>query len=280
MRPLLPVIEWFSQQVEEIDRILAFSIEGITREKGARQIIDALADWHAASGKPVPTEELEGRRQRAQERAEFASTQIASGFPVLFGHATVALWSALETLVDDIVVASLKANHKYLARDAFAKIRIPLSEYERLDNDDRMRYLVTELARSSNSDLRKGITRFEVLLESVDMGGAVSDGDRQTCFELWAVRNLLVHRSGITDRRFRELCPWLACDVGKAVSIGRAQYSAYLKFVQNYLVELMIRDMVRDGMGRIEAERRLRPSRQPTSSTTSATSMVGDGSPN
>jgi len=73
---------------------------------------------------------------------------------------------------------------------------------------------------------------------------------RTKCFELWAVRNLIVHRSGIADRRFVELCPRLDGEVGKPYRITAATYAPYLQFAKDLMVEIFVRDLVRCGIER------------------------------
>ena len=175
-------------------------------------------------------EEREKRLSEAKARAKFAIAQIRAGFPVLYSHAIVAIWSAIETFIEDFVVNSLVENQSHLQKDAFQKIRILLSEYELLDPVERMRYMVNELGRQTNAELKRGIKRFEPLLEAVDLGGPITEDMRRTCYELWAVRNLIVHRCSIADRRLQQLCPWLNATVGKPYRVTPIIYSSYANF--------------------------------------------------
>lgn len=52
-----------------------------------------------------------------------------------------------------------------------------------------------------------GVARFETLLALVELSGAIDEEHRKGLFELQQVRNVIVHRAGIVDRRLREQCP-------------------------------------------------------------------------
>jgi hypothetical protein len=199
---------------------------------------------------------------QAEETAKFATSQETAGFPVLYAHAVVAIWAAIETFIEDLVVCSLlhyvqkddenlqKDDEGYLQRESFKKIRILFVEYESLDKEDRMRYLVKELGRQTSTELKHGINRFEPILDAVDLNGPMPDEMKKTCYQLWATRNLIAHRSGIVDRRFVRLCPWLGSKVGETLKVTPQAYKSYIKFANYWMGEILVRDVVRRGHNR------------------------------
>lgn len=256
-KPISKVLRRFSEHIEEIDSLLHLSVVGISREEKSVELVRALSDYDSTYGEKLPAEEYSKRISRAEIHAKFARSQIKAGFPILFAHSVIAMWSALETMIEDIVFAILKDNQSALQAENIKKIKIPLVEYELLDKEERLRFIIGELARQTNAELRQGVTKFEVLLESVSLSGPLKDELRKTIFELWAVRNLLVHRFGIVDRRFTELCPWLGTKIGEQFKIKTDYYHRYRSAVTDYAVELIIREMVREGSTREEAEKRI-----------------------
>jgi hypothetical protein len=78
----------------------------------------------------------------------------------------------------------------------------------------------------------------------------VEEGMKKTCFELCAIRNLIVHRSAIVDRRFVQLCPWLGTKIGEIFKVTPQAYKSYLEFAHRWLIEILIRDIVRRGHSR------------------------------
>jgi len=79
-----------------------------------------------------------------------------------------------------------------------ARIRVPVGEYERLDGEDRMRYLL-------------------------GIAPAVDDEIRRDLYELAAIRNAIVHRAKLADSRLLSLCPWLPYKDGDALNVSRDQ---------------------------------------------------------
>jgi hypothetical protein len=84
---------------------------------------------------------------------------------------TVAIWASLEALIEDIVVESFQHNPSLLQAEAIRKIKIGFGEYELLNPEERLRFVVKELARQTNADLKQGVNRFETLLENVGLSG-------------------------------------------------------------------------------------------------------------
>jgi len=90
------------------------------------------------------------------------------------------MWGALEVAIEDTVVGILCNEPTVLQGDAFAKVRVPLSEFETMEKDNRMRFLVSEFQRGQTPSNKRGITAFESLLEHVGLGGSVGEDLRKT----------------------------------------------------------------------------------------------------
>jgi hypothetical protein len=80
---------------------------------------------------------------------------------------------------------------------------------------------------------------------------------RKTFIEFWAVRNVIVHRASIVDRRLVEICPWLGLKVGEPLKITPNSYANYRNTTSKYFMELLVRDLVREGFSRNEAEQKI-----------------------
>ncbi|MFD9119962.1 hypothetical protein [Streptomyces bottropensis] len=175
----------------------------------------------------------ESRLTRRKNIVAIAQSQIDSGFRLLHGHALMGSWGALESLIEDAVEAWMAFKPEVLLHQSFAKIKIPLAEFLGLSDEQRVRLLVSEVQRDLKLDLRSGVTKFEKLLDSVELGGPVDPRLRDALFETQNVRNVLAHRAGIADQRFVDACPSYGLAVGDRVVIGqeiyeRLNYSMYI----------------------------------------------------
>jgi hypothetical protein len=104
-----------------------------------------------------------------------------------------------------------------------ARIRVPVGEYERLDGEDRVRYLLGMIERVLGAGLKPGIGRFECLLKPLGIAPADDDEIRRDLYELAAIRNAIVHRAKLADSRLLSLCPWLPYKDGDALNVSRDQ---------------------------------------------------------
>lgn len=258
-KSIIEILKSFSSRFHEIDTLLKASVSSISREINSVDLVKALADLDKYDTKSDKiSKEYEENIKNAEYIAKFAKEQVDSGFPILYANAVIAMWTSLETLIEDILYHQFINNPKYLKSEIILYIKIPLVEFEELDKDERLRFIINELARQTKSDLKHGIARFEVLLEVVALGGPVTDELRKDIFELWAVRNLLVHRFGAVDRRFKNLCPWITVGNGEQFKINMDLYFRYHKAIADYAIEILIRDMVLRGEDRVDAEARIK----------------------
>lgn len=238
----------FHDDLHEMEHVLHLSIRGLLQATALPQVVDVLAEYDATRGSTRSPAELEREREEAKAEAAFAAKERERGFPVLYGHAAVALWAALETVFEDAVVATLQDFPELLREKPLAKITIPLGEYEVMTPEERLRYLVRQISRNTNADLKRGAGRFEAVLECVGMGGKTDAATRRDLLELSYVRNLLVHRRGIVDHQFVSGCPWLNSTLGERFLVTEAHYKRYSKAVGDYFVELLKRDLARHGL--------------------------------
>ncbi|MDQ5873165.1 MAG: hypothetical protein M3547_13280 [Acidobacteriota bacterium] len=235
--------EEFLDATERLDQLVHLSVRGIAALRGMPQLLEAIAD---ARGELRGTDEAAqetdpDRLTHARKEAELAQREVDEEFPVLHGQATIAVWAALESAVR-LFVARWIENYKPASEvEEVQKLRVKLGEYERLQGEERYFYIVDRLEQELSSPLRSGVTRFETLLSPFGLSAEVDETARRDIFELNNVRNLLVHRSGIADRRFVDACPWLGLKVGERLKLDHRAYSRYGHAAVAYATQLIYR---------------------------------------
>jgi hypothetical protein len=225
----------YLDQLERTWMLLHLSSKGISLLRGIPRTIEVLNE--------VDKERYgdEERMKRAVEEAELAQKELDDGFPLLHSQFVVSLWSSMESLVR-LFVARLLQNHKpAMDNKVIQRLQVKIGEYERLEGDDRYFYIVDKLEQELSTPLKSGVTRFEILLEPFGLSGPVKDEIRQDLFELNQVRNVVVHRSGIADRRFIDACPWLELKVGDKFNVQYPYSKRYFKASQKYVLLLIVR---------------------------------------
>jgi len=125
--------------------------------------------------------------------------------------------------------------------EAIQKLRVRIGEYERLEGEERFFYILNRLEQELSAPLKTGITRFELLLETFGLSGTVDEDVRRNLFELNQIRNILVHRSGFTDRRLVDSCPWMKLRVGDPVKVNHEMTAHYFQSVMEYATEIIAR---------------------------------------
>ncbi len=230
--------DYFWRYESDAARILALCIRGVTTVSHIPRIINILDHGKVRDEAAYVSNQFD---------AEFAKQEIKDDFSALHSHSVVTIWGALEVLVNDLATAWLINQPEALNRATVSKIRIPLSEYERLNKDERMRFLVKDITRSLNADFKMGVDKFEVVLDALGLGGAVNKNRKKILYEVSQVRNILVHRAGIVDRQFKEGCPWVKTPLGSKFKINPKLYNRYHNEVWRYTFDLNAR--VRNRLG-------------------------------
>ncbi|MFN8473933.1 MAG: hypothetical protein U0822_17210 [Anaerolineae bacterium] len=233
-----------SGQLERLHNLLNLSITGISIFTVMPNALEALLRYEEALGKF----EEEGYRETADQKvarvkvqAELAQREVSEGFPLLYAQYTIAIWSTLEATIRLFVARWLQNSEGAFDVEDVQKLRVKIGEYARLEGEERFFYIVDKLEQELSAPQKSGVNRFESLLGPFGLSGPIPDGVRRDLFELNQVRNVLVHRSGIVDRKFTEACPNLQVKPGQLVAVDRHAAIRYTNAVQWYIGELIIR---------------------------------------
>lgn len=189
--------------------------------------------------------------EEAQKTADLAKSELEDDFPFLHSHSIMGMWGALEAMVEDLAIAWLEHNPSTLSDPRFAKIRIPFVQFQSLDENQRLRYLVTELQRDLGLGLKSGATKFEPLLGALGLGGPVHPKVRDVIYEAQNLRNLFAHKGGVADDRFVTNCPHLQYSVGNAVKINYQQFTRIHDGLFMYSITILNRCLAASGQGQI-----------------------------
>jgi hypothetical protein len=239
----------FNQHLDKHERrthVLRLSMSGISMIRGVPKAIAALAAADAG------LEDAKEKMERAEKDKELAQREVDHDFPLLHEQATIALWSELEALVRSFLARLLANNPAAWHCEAIKKLRVRLGDYVGLETLDRCLWIIDLIDQELSGPLRSGVTRFENLLQPFQLSGSVEPECQKALFELSQVRNVLVHRSGVADRKLLEACPWLNLKAGDNLQITHEMWQAYDGAVGVYVLEIIQRTRVYFGIPRHE----------------------------
>lgn len=222
-------VEQFERSLKYIDetcKILNLSIWGITR---VSQLVESTK-------KLVELGEIESEViEKWKPASEFAKEQVKNGFPLLYAHSLVAIWGSLESMIMDFLVSLINKNPNIMENDIFKKIKISLAEFELLDKQERIYFIIREAERNLKLGFKQGVERFEAFFNLLGIGGAVDQKTKKILFELYHVRNLILHRSSIIDQKFIKACPWRKENRGDILLISANDFDRYQSAVEKYI---------------------------------------------
>lgn len=233
---------------ERLTHVLRLSIGGIRMIRGRHKALKILAEVEGTIDKSADA--IAG----AQKDMELAQREVDHDFPLLHEQATIALWSALEAMVRSFLASWLANVPEAWHTDAVKKLKVAIGEYESMEQTERCLWIVDLVDQQVSGPLRSGVTRFETLLQPFGLSGPVQDECQRALYELCQVRNALVHRSGVADKKLVEACPWLNLVPGQSLNISHKMWGAYNSALGEYTLEIVQRVRVHFGVVRYEAE--------------------------
>jgi hypothetical protein len=241
---LLDAIRRASYELGQLEMFVSICVQALDKSTQAVQMLEVaqrLAKQANLSDHILSEEDLAEVKKRASKFEEFARQQKDDGFPFLFGLAIVRLWSILEALIDDLVINFLRKPDTCKNKDLIYSLKGPLLEFMTAPPDQQADFLTERLKDAVKAGLQLGIGRFEAMLDPIGLGGGIDTNVRRVLFELSQVRNAIIHKAGIADKRFVENCPWLNLNVGAPLKINSNDFHLYTMSIYYYAVELKLR---------------------------------------
>ena len=235
----------FLDHIEQSHDFYHLSISGllmiIHRSRRMEELTEQLKKLDRESGFSRGDVSRNNVRDSARKEAELAQREADQGFPILHQQTTVDLWGTLEFLIRNFFASWLANETTPTRAEAVRKIKVRLADYEAMSEDDRYHYLIDELERDLGAPFKQGVNRFEALLSVFGFSGRVKKSIRKDLFELSQVRNVIVHRRGIADRRLVEACPWLSVKAGEPLTITPDAHRRYFEALYGYVKVLLAR---------------------------------------
>lgn len=239
----------FLDKNERLIHVLRLSIAGIHIVRGRHQALEVLMKFDGRSEQENSASQL----AEAQVDKDLAQREVDHDFPLLHEQATIALWSSLEALVRSFLAKWLAHTPEAWQTDVVKKLKVNIGEYESLEHSERCLWIVDLVDQQVSGPLRSGVTRFESLLQPFGLGGPVEESCQRALYELSQIRNALVHRSGVVDKRLADACPWLKLTPGQPLLVSNQMWRIYNDALGKYALELIQRVRVTFGLGRYVA---------------------------
>jgi hypothetical protein len=229
------------KEIKDLQVFIDLCMEGLEYPKLAALIHDKFGDLLKPERTPTDNERME----RLKLLEDFASEQAKRGFPYLHCLALVRLWTILEVYIQDIIVWTLSNISEVRELSSIRKIKGPLIEFSSASLQRQSEFIVNVLYDDLSARLKRGVGRFEDVLNVINLGGSIEDNVRKYILEIAEIRNIIVHNNGFVDDKFINNCPWLSYNVGDPILISNAQYLRYFFAVSWYIIEIDIRHSLR-----------------------------------
>jgi hypothetical protein len=224
--------------LEHLRDLLHLSMRGIRILCNQPQMIEAMQKVERLQGKSTISSE---QIARANAESQLAIAEVRNGFPLLHAQASISLWGTLESLVRSLLISILAKCAESRSLPELKKVRLSFGDLEDLTGEDRYNYVLDLLEDSLKTRQKPGIARFEELLQAFGLSGTIEPEIKKTLFELYHVRNVLVHRRGIADARFAKACPWMNVTPNERLQIEHNSFLRYHETAMKYITQIVQR---------------------------------------
>ena len=221
------------ERLKEEAKFLHLTMRGLGQLERLPGLLEALQDLEEADAAKRAAR-AESRLEAARSDAKWVANEAANDFPILHSHSVVGVWTALEVLCQDFALAWLRNAPNVWTLPEVAKLKLPIGAYQSLPEQERARFVVSELERALGADLRKGVGKLKSLLGVFGLAPTVGPNIRQALHELCQLRNVMVHCAGFADDKFVAECPTYGATIGERVIVPHALYGWYYHAARRY----------------------------------------------
>lgn len=149
---------------------------------------------------------------------------VAKVESLVYGQSISTMWSTLESHIDDQILHNDAA---LLTGDELKKIKISLGEFQTMDDDLRLEYLLEEAKLAQKAKLARGPAVFERTLKVFGFDGPIEAETSREQVDFSAIRNCVAHRRGIVDRKFLAICTGPGFKLGEPLVLTKQHVARY-----------------------------------------------------
>jgi hypothetical protein len=223
----------------------------------SRVSITMLRTQKASSARLHDAAETLTRTWTAADLVKRAANEAAQDHPLLHGHSLIAIWSALEAMIGELVETWLlwwpPAGTRAGSKVALGSLRSLRPDEWAAEAHLALDRAYEKLNRKNYSPRR--LDRYEWLLDAVALVHDPQDDDpqmRQNLWEMQQVRNVFAHNRGEADARFVAQNQHLQFNVGDEIRIDRHAWADFLVTTLLY-ADMVVRRMKRElGLGSVD----------------------------
>ncbi len=194
-----------------------------------------------------------------------AKKEIKNGFPFLMKQSIVMLYSQLETSIKHLIIQIFTIEGSLQHLKEINKIKISFSEYHNLNEVEKIEYFYKKFEENISTGMKYGVKRFEALLKPLALSGDIPEKLKNNISELSQVRNVIVHRNGVADKRFVDFFSSMQYNtsmqynIGDKIILNKEQFYKYNKSIYCYLIIISCRIGKIRGIDMSPMEKELKP---------------------
>ena len=228
--------------LEPAGSLVEYIIQGVTfaglAEKGIYTLMFVpplvdFAELYTRSLPSPPALPFEKLRTYLAESRGLAEEEQKSDFSTLRAHSIVAMWSAVETTVDQILL-NMSLLYPDKLSSAAGDATLPATPSE-----DEVKRLYRKWKASVHGSKNNVIERHLYMLSALGLPCSLDDSQIAAATEINEVRNIIVHNKAVVDDRFLSRCPHLTVAIGQKYLLSMEKFVAFHDTLSAYSISIL-----------------------------------------
>ena len=174
------------------------------------------------AGKEVEAINLDGFRQDCMDTEKLVLEERNAGYPLLWKHSTVSVWSILETTAEGLILNLIQRIRDSAAAISVSEPNVEIPKKFDPSDHNRCKALFNNWQRELSST--NVAERYIEMLSTFEINVRVSSDDKRSLAELAEARHIILHRRSKVDERFITKCPWTSYAVDDLYRVSRDDY--------------------------------------------------------
>lgn len=224
--------------IAEEAKIGALLHRSLTHIEMGRPLFDLLKQQFMAADQTEAADLVDVLLASAPYHEEWAKHLRQTDYAALNAHATVAIWAALETCLEDTVVAILANDASAISTIKSLGVKVKHDEREATQGLGNYRRVFESLHSNRRVKGSNVIATYEAVLDVFGLS-ARGRASEEALLELNSVRNCIVHRGGVVDEMAIRAAPSLHGLLGNEVVVSRSDFLRYHEAVSDWTISLM-----------------------------------------
>lgn len=235
-KPLVDFIEYYLH-IHILNTMFANSITSYEKRLEASINAKKVLRKHQPEKEFQTEEEI---KHKNKELIDAVKKEIKEDYYSVKSAELILLYSRFESAITDVVYMYFqKCDASELPR--IDSVKYNINDLFRMNKKDQMLLIADLYIQQKTTGIRYGFNRFEATLEPILGLSKTNKNIKTEIFKFSQIRNLLIHKNGVVDKKFKDLFKDAEQKIGSKISISNITMENCVDSIMTYAEDILDR---------------------------------------